>query len=191
MELEAVAADIREKAKRDAGAIQAETGKEVERILSGAQERSAEIRKAAEDEVKRQASRIVDLEVSSAGLAVKRMLLNTQKHLLDQVYWATLEAIGRNPESFRRESLKKLLSRAVKEIREGTVFAGARDGQALQEILKSPEYAGLRFGGSAEIPGGIIVESKDGLLKLDFSYRTFLDGVWEAGLKDASDTLFQ
>jgi V/A-type H+-transporting ATPase subunit E len=191
MELEAVAADIREKAKRDAGAIQEETRKEAERILSAAQERASEIKLAADGEVKSQASRVTDLEVSSSSLAVKRMLLNTQKDLLDQVYRATLDAIGRHPESFRRDSLKNLLSRAKKEIREGKVFAGTRDTQVLQEILRAPEFSGFRYGGTAEIPGGIIVESGDGKLKLDYSYRTFLDRVWEAGLKDASDTLFQ
>jgi len=191
MELEAVASDIREKAKRDAAAIQAETGKEVERILSAAQERAAGIRLAAEDEVNRQAARMTELEVSSANVAVKRMHLNTQKDLLDQVYRATLDAIGRNPESFRRDTMKTLLSRASKDIREGAVFASARDTQALQEILRSPEYAGFKFGGTADIPGGIIIESGNGQLKVDYSYRTFLDRVWEAGLKDASDTLFQ
>jgi V/A-type H+-transporting ATPase subunit E len=192
MELEAVASDIREKAKRDAAAIQEETGKESERILSGAQERAAEIRLAAEDEVKRQASRIIDLEVSSSNLAVKRMLLNTQKDLLDQVYRATLDAIGRHPESFRRDSLQKLLSRAKREIQEGAVFCSPADAQALKELLSAdPGFKGFRFGGTVDIPGGIIIESGNGQLKLDYSYRTFLDRVWEAGLKDASDTLFQ
>ena len=191
MELEAVASDIREKARRDTGAIQEETGREAERLLGAARERAAEIRSAAEDEVGRQAARMAELEVSSAKLAVKRMLLNTQKDLLDQVYRATLDAIGRNPESFRRDTLKALLSIARKEIREGAVFCSPRDAQALQELLKSPDHAGFRFGGNVDIPGGIIIESGDGQLKIDYSYRTFLDRVWEAGLKDASDTLFQ
>jgi V/A-type H+/Na+-transporting ATPase subunit E len=41
-----------------------------------------------------------------------------------------------------------------------------------------------------DIEGGVIVESRDGTLQIDFSYRTFLDQVWESGLKDASDILF-
>jgi V/A-type H+-transporting ATPase subunit E len=191
MELEAVAADIREKAKRDAAAIQEETRRETERLLGAAQERAGEIKLAAEEEVSRQAARVIELEVSSANLAVKRMHLNTQKDLLDQVYRATLDAIGRHPEGFRRDTLKALLSKARKEIREGSVFCSSRDTQALQEILRSPEYSGLRFGGTLEIPGGIIIESGNGELKVDYSYRTFLDRVWEAGLKDASDALFQ
>ena len=38
--------------------------------------------------------------------------------------------------------------------------------------------------------GGIIVESRDGTLQIDLSYRTFLNQVWETGLKNASDILF-
>ena len=191
MELEAVALDIREKAKRDAEAIREETRKETGRILSLAQDRAGEIRLAAEEDVKRQAARMTDLEISSANLAVKRMLLNTQKDLLDQVYRATLDAIGRNPEGFRRDSLSNLLAKAKKEIREGTVSCAGRDAPALQEILKDPGFTGFRFGGTVDIPGGVIVESASGQLKIDYSYRTFLDRVWEAGLKDASDTLFR
>lgn len=191
MELEAVALDIKDKAKRDTEVIREETRRETERILSSAQERAGEIKLSAEDEVNRQAARMADLEISSGNLAVKRMLLNTQKDLLDQVYRATLDAIGRQPESFRRDTLKNLLSRAKKEIREGALFCAERDARALQEILRSPEYSGFRFGGSVQIPGGIIVESKDGQLKIDYSYRMFLDRVWEAGLKDASDILFR
>jgi V/A-type H+-transporting ATPase subunit E len=191
MELEAVALDIRNKARQDAEAIREETRRETERILSSAQERVKEIQLSAEEDVKRQQARITDLEVSSANLAVKRMLLNTQKDLLDQVYRATLDAIGRHPESFRRDTLKNLLSRAKKEIPEGAVFASGRDAEALQEILRTPEFSGFRFGGSVDIPGGIIVESRGGQLKIDYSYRMFLDRVWEAGLKDASDILFR
>jgi V/A-type H+-transporting ATPase subunit E len=191
MELEAVALDIREKAKRDAAAIREETRVETERILSAARERAAEIRSAAEEEADRQAARMGDLEISSANLAVKRMLLNTQKDLLEQVYRATLDAIGRHPESFRRDTLKNLLSQAKKEIREGAVFCAERDAQILQETLRNPEFSGFRFGGTVDIPGGVIIESGNRQLKIDSSYRTFLDRVWEAGLKDASDILFR
>jgi hypothetical protein len=41
------------------------------------------------------------------------------------------------------------------------------------------------------IEGGVIIESKDSSLQIDLSYRTFLDRVWETGLKDASDILFR
>ncbi|HUK38208.1 MAG TPA: V-type ATP synthase subunit E family protein [Methanomicrobiales archaeon] len=190
MELEAVAVDIREKAKREAGAIREETRGETEKVLSGAQERAAGIKLAAEDEANRQAARLTDLEVSSAGLSVKRMLLNTQKELLDQVYRATLEAIAKEPAGFRKDSVKSLLAKARKEIREGTVFCAAADAPVLKEILAGSEFAGLRFGGTMDIPGGVVIESANGELKIDYSYRTFLDRVWEAGLKDASDLLF-
>ena len=161
MELEAVALDIRDKAKQDAEAIREETRKETGRILSSARERAGEIRLSAEDEVNRQAARLAELEVSSANLAVKRMLLNTQKDLLDQVYRATLDAIGRHPEGFRRDTLRNLLTRAKREIPEGAVFASGRDTRALQEILKAPEFSGFRFGGELDIPGGIMRASTD------------------------------
>jgi V/A-type H+-transporting ATPase subunit E len=50
---------------------------------------------------------------------------------------------------------------------------------------------GYTKGDPVEIEGGVIIESKDGELQLDYSYRTFLNGVWETGLKDASGILFR
>jgi V/A-type H+/Na+-transporting ATPase subunit E len=191
MELEAVALDIQEKGKREAEALRDEARKESDRILSAAQGRAGEIKLAAEEEAGRQSARLTGLEVSSASLAVKRTLLNTQKDLLDQVYRATLDAIGRLPGSFRKDTLSALLSKAKKEIREGSVFCAGQDAGALKEILGQAEFSGFRFGGTMDIPGGIVVESASGQLKIDFSYRTFLDRVWETGLKDASDILFQ
>ena len=96
------------------------------------------------------------------------MLLNTQKDLLDQVYRATIDAIGRLPENFRKDSLKNLLEKTKKEIREGSVFCSSRDTQALKEILAGSDFSGFRFGGTLEIPGGIVVESSNGQLKIDY-----------------------
>ncbi|CVK31431.1 V-type ATP synthase subunit E family protein [Methanoculleus bourgensis] len=191
MGLEAVVNEIREKGRREAEKIRAETRADVEEILKNAQDRAAEIKVSVEEEAGRTASHTINQEVSAANLVVKRQVLNAQKKLLDQVYSASLAAVGDLPAEFHEKALTELLKRAAKEIKKGVVHANERDLPVVEEIIsRLKTLSGYTVGDPVDIPGGIIVESTDGELKIDYSYRTFLDEIWESGLKDASDILF-
>lgn len=190
MGLEAVVGDIKTKAQRESEEIRKGAEEDLHRILSGAQKKAEKIKLAAEETVEKQVSHISGQEISAANLLVKRDLLNTQKAVLDQVRGKTLAALAALPQSFHDEALAHLLSRAKTQIPEGIVHAAARDSKTLSGILGKGEFAGFSMGSPVDIEGGIIVESRNGELQLDFSYRTFLDTVWESGLKDASDILF-
>ena len=191
MGLEAVVNEIREKGRREAEKIRAETRADVEEILKNAQVRAAEIKVSVEEEAGRTASHTINQEVSAANLVVKRQVLNAQKKLLDQVYSASLAAVGDLPAEFHEKVLTELLKRAAKEIKKGVVHANERDLPVVEEIIsRLKTLSGYTVGDPVDIPGGIIVESTDGELKIDYSYRTFLDEIWESGLKDASDILF-
>jgi V/A-type H+-transporting ATPase subunit E len=191
MGLEAVVEEIRVKGRTDADRIHAESKQETDKILAVAGRRVAEIKLAAEAESAKQTRHIIDQEVSAANLLVKRELLNTQKALLDKVYETVLIEIAGLPESFHREAIKKLLSEAKKEISQGKVYCNKRDMAAVKAVIsENPEFAKFKVGTPVEIDGGVLVEGEGGELQIDYSYRTFLDKVWESGLKDASDILF-
>ena len=192
MGLEVVIDEIRENGKREADRIRKETDAEVGSILKAAQEKAERIKLAAEQDIQKQTGHITNQEASAANLVVKRQLLNTQKELLDQVYSASLSRIAALPEDFHRDAIKTLLSRAKAEIPEGIVHCNRRDSEILSRILSSDtSLKGYTKGDPMEIEVGVIIESKDGELQLDYSYRTFLNGVWETGLKDASGILFR
>jgi V/A-type H+-transporting ATPase subunit E len=191
MGLEAVVEEIRDKGKSEAEKIRAGTRQEVEHILAGANKRVAEIKLAAEEELAKQSAHLIGVETSAANLLVKRELLNTQKGLLDLVYRTTLAEISNLPESFHKEAIKKLLAEAKKEITKGTIYCNKRDVPAVNALVtEDKNFAGFTLGSPVDIEGGIIIEGEGGGLKIDYSYRTFLDRVWESGLKDASDILF-
>jgi V/A-type H+/Na+-transporting ATPase subunit E len=191
MGLEAVVGEIRAKGQKEAEKIREETRGQVRQILDASQEKVEKIKTGAEDSVEKQILHLESQELSAANLVVKRERLNAQKSLLDEVYRKTLESLKGLPDSFHREALRSLLSKAKKEIPDGIVHCNARDMQALKDIIaKEPEFKGYTAGSVKEIEGGVIVESIDGTLQIDFSYRTFLSQVWETGLKDASDILF-
>lgn len=192
MGLEAVVGEIRAKGQKEAENIREQTRKDVEYILSGSQEKASKIKLAAEESIEKQVRHIESQEVSAANLLVKRNLLNTQKALLDETYRNALESLNKLPESFHKEAIRALLSDAKKQISEGVVHCNARDMPALKEIIaQKGEFSGYSPGNVVGIEGGVIIESKDSSLQIDLSYRTFLDRVWETGLKDASDILFR
>lgn len=191
MGLDAVLEEIRQRAQQEVNRIRSESQQETTRVLSAAQERGGKIKQAASEEADRQSGYILSQESSAANLLVKRELLNTQKELLDQVYQKALASITELPESFHRDAITRLLIEAKKEITEGIVHVNARDRTLLGQILaERTELKAFSAGKDVDIEGGVTVESKDGTLQLDLSYRTFLDMIWESGLKDASDLLF-
>ncbi|WP_292394866.1 V-type ATP synthase subunit E family protein [Methanoculleus sp. UBA303] len=191
MGLEAVVNEIREKGRREVEAARVSARADVEEILKDAQARAAAIKVSAEEEADRAAAHIANQEASAANLVVKRQVLNAQKTLLDQVYSASLAAVGDLPAEFHEKALTDLLKRAAKEIKKGTVHANKRDIPVVEKILgETKSLSGYTVGDPVTIPGGIIVESNDGELQIDYSYGTFLDEIWESALKDASDILF-
>jgi V/A-type H+/Na+-transporting ATPase subunit E len=191
MGLEAVVEEIRAKGRRESEKIRAESKQEVDQILLASNKRVEEIKLAAEGDTEKNTSHIVAQEVSAANLLVKRDLLNTQKELLDEVYQTTCTEISALPESFHREAIKTLLTEVKKEVSEGRIQCNARDVATVKALIAGhAEFSKFTLGTPVDIDGGILVEGMGGELQIDYSYHTFVDKVWESGLKDASDILF-
>ena len=190
MGLEAVIAEIQEKGRAEAKVITDDADERVKATLDTAQQKAAEIRTVAQDEIEKTVSHLITQEEAAGGLVVKREVLNTKKELLDEAYQKTLQRIGNFDSTIHKNAIVSLLQMAKNEIPTGRVYCNAREEPILKEILGQSAYSNYSFGSVIDIEGGIIVESNDGLLKMDYSYRTFLNTVWESGLKDASDILF-
>lgn len=191
MGLESVIEEIREKGRKESETLKKEADTEVSSRLSEASLKADNIRSAARDEVEKQVSRMMGQEVSAAQLVVRREILNAQKGLLDEVYSGALAALSQLPPDFHKDTIRTLLIKAKAEVPVAVVHCNPRDLTLLQGLLAGDSSLnGFTAGSTVDIPGGVIVESKDGQLQLDYSYRTFLDSVWESGLKDASDLLF-
>jgi len=190
MGLDAVIAEIREKGRSESEAIIQEANKAKGDILNEAQQKTETIKVSAREEATKAYSNIISQEEASGHLVAKREILNAQKELLDEVYDQALSKIESMPESFHENVITSLMQKVKGEIPRGSVSCNARDEKVLKKVLKEPDFSNYTFGKVIRINGGIIVESSDGLFKVDYSYRTFLSQVWELRLKDASDILF-
>lgn len=190
MGLDAVVAEIRDKGRAEAEVINKDADAKKSEILNIAQQKAEAVKAAAREEAGKSTSHIISQEEAAGHLVVKRQTLNAQKELMDEVYRQALDAIATMPDTFHKGAISSLLRQAMTEIPKGTVSCCARDEKVLKEVLKESEFGTYTFGKVIGIDGGIIVESTDGQLQVDFSYRTFMSQVWESGLKDASDILF-
>jgi len=190
MGLEAVVDEITRKGAEKAAAIKAEADAKAKTIVSEATTRAGEIKLAAEKDAAVQAEKIEVREVASANLVVKREQLNAQKELLDKVYAGAAEAIAKLPAKTNEKAIKELLKEAAEQISKGVVYANSGDKKIVEAALGLKTYSGFTFGGTVDIIGGVIVKSTDGQITLDYSYKTFMDDVWESSLKDASKILF-
>ncbi|HJJ26568.1 MAG TPA: V-type ATP synthase subunit E family protein [Methanocorpusculum sp.] len=190
MGLEAVVDEIKRKGDAKAAAVKAEADSQAKTIVSEANLRAQEIKLNAEKDAAVLAERIEVREVASANLVVKRDLLNAQKELLEKVYAGAEDAIAQLPAKTSEKAIKELLKEAAGQIKKGEVFANAKDQKAVEAALELKTLSGFTFGGAIDILGGVIVKSADGQITLDYSYKTFMNDVWESSLKDASEILF-
>ncbi|MDE4908202.1 V-type ATP synthase subunit E [Methanogenium marinum] len=191
MALDAVVGEIRDKGIRESEAIKKEAQTEVSAILAEAQEKVIAIKMAAEEDANRQEGYIMAQEVAAANLSVKRETLNAQKDVLDEVFGRVAADIAALPDEFHRKAIRELCKTAAKELHEGLFYCSERDVHSVEDALSSLKtLSGFSLAGTKDITGGIIAESNDGTLQLDYSYSTFVSEVWESGLKDASDILF-
>ncbi|WOF16958.1 V-type ATP synthase subunit E [Methanoplanus sp. FWC-SCC4] len=192
MALDAVVGEIRDKGLKESAAIKAEGKAEADKILAEANEKIVAIKTAAEEGANRQSSQLITREVAAANLAVKREVLNAEKDLLDQVYSATVGSIDDLPEDFHKKAVRELCKTAAKELGEGVFYCNDRDKAAVEAAISELKtLSGFSLAGTKDISGGVIAESKDGLLQLDYSYGASLTEVWETGLRDASEALFK
>ncbi len=190
MGLEAVVDEIKRKGAERAAAIKAEADAKAKTIVSEATTRAEEIKLTAEKDAEIQAERIAIRETASANLVVKREQLNAQKELLEKVYAGAAEAIAKLPAKTNEKAIKELLKEAATQIPKGVVFANLSDKKIVEAALDLRTFSGFKFGGTVDIIGGVIVKSTDGQITLDYSYKTFMDDVWESSLKDVSEILF-
>ncbi len=184
MALDKVVEDILESARKDASQLIATAEKEKASILQQANEsisvKKLERQKQFDETIKR----LKQQEVSSGELEAKRVVLNVRKDVLDQVSAGTLKELASMPDSEKAKLYTKLLINGAKIIPQPKVFCPKGEGKLLSGV---PGIGSIQ---ETEMEAGIILESKDGMFRLDYRLRTMLEDIWEKELKNVSNILF-
>lgn len=192
MSLERVVEDIKSEAVEQAEQIREEAEDEAERIVEDAEAKADRIREEAEREVARQIDREREQRLSSANLEAKQGRLEARRDALAEVRKRVEDAIADLPAEEREELTRALLADAAAEF-EGAdsvaVYARPSDTDLVEDILE--EYDGFSLDGEYDCLGGVVVESEAGRLRVNNTFDSVLEDVWEDNLKTLSDTLFE
>ncbi|MEA1868964.1 MAG: V-type ATP synthase subunit E [Euryarchaeota archaeon] len=188
MGLENVVSDILKSAKAEVSAIEADRDSEVSSIVEEAKrtgERTTGEKVASAEE---EAKRIRKQEISGANLEVRRMMLNTRKGVLDETQKQTAERLH----ELDIESLIRSLIRAHSG--DATRVYSSRQDQPIVERLcdelLETKLTKLEYAGNIDCIGGIVLETEDETVRLDYTFDTILSEVSERSMKQISGILF-
>lgn len=183
MSLEEVIEEIRQQGRQESEEILESAQQERERMLaevrSKAEESRAERLRLAEERGAREEVR----EIARAELEARKALLQAQKEVLDEVREAAASRLR------DLEGNDRLLEGLVEHSREDLEGGLVRCNPADEAVLK--RLTGRPVRGDLEVLGGFVIETEAGDRRIDLTYDTFLDGLWEQAIRDVADILWR
>jgi V/A-type H+-transporting ATPase subunit E len=191
MTLDTVEEDIRDEARARAEEIREQAQQRADEILADAEAEAEQLREQREREAEASVSQEREQKLSSAKLEAKQKRLEARRAALASVREAVEHRIA-GLEGDRREALtRELLDAAAGEFDDETVLVhGRADDQALVEDVLS-EYDRFEWGGERDCLGGVVVEGDESRVRVNNTFDSVLDEVWEDDLKQISDRLFE
>ncbi|MGM0387243.1 MAG: V-type ATP synthase subunit E [Natrinema limicola] len=192
MSLDTVVKDIREEANARAENIRAEGETRAEEIESAAEADAEEILADAEAEVEREIDQLREQRLSSAKLEAKQKRLEARRDVLGEVNDAVEDELAALEGDTREELTRELLEAASDEFDEDDDVSvyGRSDDQALLESIVD-EYDGYEYAGDVDCLGGVVVESEQSRVRVNNTFDSVLEDVWEDNLQEISNRLFE
>lgn len=185
MGLEEVSKDILRKINSEINAIKKAGKKEVDSILNNAKEEVKKLRKARDLEVSRMSQNIKKKEEAYASLQAKKIELNVKKQVLEDVYAKVLDKIKNISGKEREGLLKELIKKAKQEIDAKYIYSNEQDKGIVKKLAR-----GLTYGGTIDCIGGVVLETEDHLIGVDYTFESIFEQVKDKTLNEVSKKLF-
>lgn len=181
MSLERLVEEILDLGERESQEILASAQEQRERMLADVRARTESLMKDKESQAEEQASRERLREMARAELESKRMVLQAQREVLDQVLKEAREGLRNSAP--HEELLKVLVKAHTEEISDGIILCTKEEAPVLRRLVEAEvkdELDGI---------GGFIIESRDGSRRVNLTFETLLDDLWEEVVKEVADIL--
>ena len=192
MSLDTVVEDIRDEARAREEEILSEADAEAEAIVAEAEEDAEEIRAEKEREVDAEIEQEREQRLSSAKLEAKQERLEARRAVLEEVREAVEQEVANLGGDTREELTRTLLDAAATEFEDVDsvqVYGRADDEQLLEDILA--DYDGYEDAGEYDCLGGVVVESEGSRIRVNNTFDSVLEDVWEDNLRSISEQLFE
>jgi len=192
MSLETVAEDIRNEARERAEEIREDGEARAADIIDEAEADADDILAAKESEIENEIEQEREQRLSSAKLEAKQKRLEARRDVLQEVRADVEERIANLGGEDREELTRTLLDAAAEEFDSDdtiTVYGRADDEGLLTDVLA--DYDGFEYAGEVDCLGGVVVESEQSRLRVNNTFDSVLEDVWEDNLKEISSRLFE
>ncbi len=183
MGLDKVVKDISDKAETESKEIVARATAEAAAEKQSAEAQARQIVASELSKADLAIPKMRQRELSSAKLDVKKAKLNAEKDVLAEVRAEYVKRLSALPREKKVDILNKLIGMARKEIPAGKIYTNAADA----DLVKG---SGYEYGGNIKCIGGIVINSSDGSVNLDYTFDSILEDVWNSSMKPVSDILF-
>jgi len=178
MGIEKIKEEILEKAASAEKEILAEASKKVDEIKKDSSEKIKAVQQEFNHRLSIEKKQIESKEVSLANLESQKLEFETKKEILDKVYKEAFDKIKRMSKKDRSPLIKSLLDKASKEIDVAAVYVNDIDKEFVDESA------------SLDTEGGVICETKDGNVRIDYTFKTLFEDLKEKTIKEVSKLLF-
>ncbi|PSP79097.1 V-type ATP synthase subunit E [Halobacteriales archaeon QS_1_68_20] len=192
MSLETVVEDIRDEARARAEEIRQQASQEADEIVAEAEQEADELLAEREQAVENEIAQEREQKLSSAQLEAKQARLEARRDVLQDVRESVEQRIVDIDGDEREELTRALLDAATTEFgadERVLVYGRPDDADLLESILT--DYDGYELAGERDCLGGVVVESEAGRVRVNNTFDSVLEDVWEDELREISARLFE
>lgn len=191
MSLDTVVEDIRDEARARADEIRSQGDARAAEIIADAEADAERIAEEREASVERQITQEREQTLSSAKLEAKQQRLEARRDVLQKVRTQVEDELVALSGTEREDLTRSLLADAAEEFDADAdvgVYGRADDKTLLTKILA--DYDGYSYAGEYDCLGGVVVESTASRVRVNNTFDSVLEDVWEDNLKELSVRLF-
>jgi V/A-type H+/Na+-transporting ATPase subunit E len=174
MTLERVKNEITAAAKTKARQMIEEAKKQAKTIIADAENQFEPQARKIEEETRMMREAIIVRERSSANLDAKKKVFEERKKLIDEAFSRARKSLVNLPQAKRQALLKAYLDKASKELKIGKIYCSREDVRFIKGYSVE----------ETDISGGLIAESEDGLMRVDYSLDTMIAAFREKDLQN-------
>ncbi len=184
MGLEEVKQDIIASAEREAQRLQDEAHAEAALIKKEAEKQIDAYRISSAEDSKRIAQQLERRECAQAAFDAKKRLLDKKKDIIDRVVSGVAARLDQEPEKKRRVILRNLLAKARSDIPLGHISVKRADCSLMRALVRGIPVR------EKQMLGGLVAETPDGSISVDYSYDQFLGRARDACIHELHRILF-
>lgn len=183
MGLQDVENDILRRGEQEAKAVLLQGQKEADAILADAKQKAEAARRQANAATESLLAALERRELAAAEFDMRKAILDTKKDAISTAIERAKDELAAMPAKQREEYVTALIALARKEIDVAMVYANPKDKKAVAAT------EGISYKENS-ISGGIIAETADGKIRVDYQYDELLREIREHELQELGKILF-